>query len=121
MKRFVLGVFAVLALAASLGGYAHTTVQSAKPPNGAELDRSPPTIELKFKHPVQMTSIVVLAADKSERKLPFKPAASTALITIDDPGLNVGRNEIRWKALSKDGHVIDGKLIYIIKPASASP
>jgi copper resistance protein C len=121
MKRFVLGGFAVLALVASLEGHAHTTVQSAKPPDGAELDRSPPAIEVKFKHPVQMTSIVVLQADKSERKLAFKPAASAALVTIDNPGLNVGRNEIRWKALSKDGHVIDGKLIYVVKPASASP
>jgi methionine-rich copper-binding protein CopC len=120
MKQFVLSSLALLALVSALAADAHTTVESAKPPSGAVLERSPPTIELKFKHAVQMTSIVVLEADKSERKLAFTPTASTAVVTIDNPALHTGHNEIRWKALSKDGHVIKGTLTYDIKPASAS-
>jgi copper resistance protein C len=121
MKRLVLRSLALLALVSALAANAHTTMESSDPPNGAVLEQSPPTIEMRFKHPVQMTSIVVLEADKSERKLAFAPTAGAALITIDKPGLHAGRNEIRWKALSKDGHVIDGTLVYVIKPASASP
>ena len=121
MQRFVLSSVALLAVVFALAAGAHTTVASAKPPNEAVLERSPPNIEIKFKHPVQMTSIVVLAADKSERKLVFAPTVSAALVTIDNPNLEVGRNELRWKALSKDGHVIGGTLTYVIKPASASP
>ncbi len=121
MKRFVLSFLALPALIFALAAGAHTTVAGAKPENGAVLDHSPPSIELKFKHAVQMTSIVVTEADKSERKLAFAPTTSTALITIDNPELKVGRNEIRWKALSKDGHVIGGTLTYVIKPTSASP
>ena len=121
MKRFVLSSLAVLALVSTLAANAHTTIESAKPPSGAVLERSPATIGIKFKHAVQMTSIVLLEADKSERKLAFAPTTGAALITIDKPGLHAGHNEIRWKALSKDGHVIDGTLVYVIKPASASP
>ncbi len=121
MKRFALGSIALLAGVFALAAGAHTTVESAKPPDEAVLERSPPAIEIKFKHAVQMTSIIVQEADKSERKLAFAPTTSSALITIDNPGLKVGRNEIRWKGLSKDGHVIDGTLAYVIKPAAASP
>ena len=120
MKQLVLSSLAALAFATTFAANAHTTVESANPPNGAILEQSPPTIELKFKHAVQMTSIVVLEADKSERKLTFAPAAGTTLVTIDKPALHNGRNEIRWKALSKDGHVITGTLVYELKPAIAS-
>lgn len=120
MKQFVLSSLALLALVSTGAASAHTTVESANPANGAVLEHSPPTIELKFKHAVQMTSIVVLEADKSERKLGFAPAASTALITIENPALHDGHNEIRWKALSKDGHVISGTLVYEVKRESAS-
>ncbi len=120
MKPFVLSSLALLTLVSTLAANAHTTVAGANPPNGAVLEHSPPTIELKFKHPVQMTSIAVLEADKSERKLGFAPAASTALVTIENPALHIGRNEIRWKALSKDGHVIGGTLVYEVRTGSAS-
>jgi methionine-rich copper-binding protein CopC len=121
MKRFVLGCLALLALVAALGAAAHTTVEKTQPATDAPLQSSPPTIEIKFKHPVQMTSVVVLDAAKSERKLTFAPATSAALITINEPALQVGRNEIRWKGLSKDGHVIDGTLVFVVKPSSANP
>jgi methionine-rich copper-binding protein CopC len=121
MKHFVLGCLALLALVVALGAGAHTTVEKTKPATDAPLDSSPPTIEIRFKHPVQMTSVVVLDAAKSERKLAFTPATSAALITISEPSLQVGRNEIRWKGLSKDGHVITGTLLFVVKQSSANP
>jgi methionine-rich copper-binding protein CopC len=65
MKHFVLGCLALLALVVALGAGAHTTVEKTKPATDAPLDSSPPTIEIRFKHPVQMTSVVVLDAAKS--------------------------------------------------------
>lgn len=120
MKRLVLSSLALLALVSTFAAGAHTAIESATPANGAVLASSPPTIELKFKHAVQMTSIVVVAADKSERKLTFTPPAGATTITVDKPALHNGRNEIRWKALSKDGHVINGTLVYDVRPARAS-
>lgn len=110
-----------IALLCTLSAGAHTTVERATPESGAVLDRSPATIEVQFKHSVRVTSVVAIGADKAERKLAFAPMTSTQLIRIADPGLGVGRNEIRWKALSRDGHVISGALVYVVKPASASP
>lgn len=121
MKRFVVSSLALLGLAVALGAGAHTTVEKTNPATDAPLDSSPPTIEVQFKHAVQMTSVVVLDAAKSERKLAFTPATSAALITINEPALQVGRNEIRWKGLSKDGHVINGTLVFVVKQSSANP
>lgn len=98
---------------------AHTNVASTSPKSGAVLERSPPTIEIKFEHPVRMTSVVVLAAAaQPERKLQFSPTESARTFTVTDPALAPGRNEIQWKALSRDGHVISGSLILVIKPAT---
>jgi copper resistance protein C len=121
MKRFVLSCLALLALVVALGAHAHTTVAKTRPATDAPLESSPPTIEIEFRHAVQMTSVVGIDAAKSERKLTFRPATSAALITIDDPALQVGRNEIRWKGLSKDGHVISGTLVFVVKQSSANP
>ena len=120
MKQFVLSSLALLALVSTIAADAHTTVESAEPRAEPFSSARHPPSRLKFKHAVQMTSIIVLEADKSERKLAFTPTASTAVVTIDNPALHTGHNEIRWKALSKDGHVINGTLTYDIKPASAS-
>jgi methionine-rich copper-binding protein CopC len=110
-----------IALLYTLAAGAHTTVERATPEDGAVLDRSPAKIEIQFKHSVQMTSVIATGADKAERKLAFAPMTSTQVITIANPGLGVGRNELRWKALSRDGHVISGTLVYVVGAASASP
>ncbi len=121
MKRSVLGSLALLGLVVALAAGAHTTVEKTKPATDAHLESSPPTIEVQFKHAVQMTSVVVLDAAKSERKLAFTPATSAMLITINEPALQVGRNEIRWKGLSKDGHVVSGTLVFVVKQSGANP
>ncbi|HET9448810.1 MAG TPA: copper resistance CopC family protein [Steroidobacteraceae bacterium] len=121
MKRCVFSSIAVFMLGLAFGAGAHTVVEKANPATGAQLASSPPKIEITFKHAMQMTSVVVVDAAKAERKLGFTPTTSAALITINDPALQAGRNEIRWKGLSKDGHVISGKLVYEVSTSSAHP
>jgi methionine-rich copper-binding protein CopC len=40
------------------------------------------------------------------------------VIKVENPQLEAGRNEIRWVALSKDGHVIKGVIELTVKPAA---
>ena len=121
MKRFVFSSIAAFMLGLAFGAGAHTVVEKTNPATDAPLASSPPKIEITFKHAMQMTSVLVIDAAKVERKLAFTPATSAALITINAPALQAGRNEIRWKGLSKDGHVINGKLVFEVNPASANP
>ena len=121
MKRFVLASLSLLAFGFALAAAAHTLVEKTNPATDAPLASTPPKIEIQFKHAMQMTSVVAVDGANAERKLMFTPATSAALITITEPALQAGRNEIRWKGLSKDGHVITGKLIFVVEPSSANP
>jgi copper resistance protein C len=105
-------------LSVSVLAQAHTNVAGTSPKSGAVLEQSPPAIEINFEQAVRMTSVVVLAAGRPERKLQFSPSGSASTFTVTDPALAPGRNEIQWKALSRDGHVISGSLILVIKPAT---
>ena len=114
-------VVATLLLQFALPASAHTAVTGTKPKSGSVLEQSPPVIEMTFEHAVHLTSVVLLEAGKAERKLAFTPIGGATSFKLPDPSLGPGRNEIRWKALSSDGHVVTGSLILVIKPASSKP
>jgi len=119
MKSFILTTTsAILILAASLS-FAHTAATTS-PKSGAELAQSPPVIEIKFEHEASLTSVMVVEAGKPERKLEFAPKGSGKIFTVSNANLAAGRSEIQWKALSKDGHVVSGKIVLVINPAQKS-
>jgi copper resistance protein C len=109
MKQLLTRSLALLLLSAPMLVTAHTTAVTS-PKNGAVLAQSPPKIEITFEHEARLTSVIVVAADKTERKLTFAPTTSAKTFTITDANLAAGASEIQWKALSKDGHVVSGKL-----------
>ena len=63
--------------------------------------------------------MVVVDASKAERKLEFTPHASAVAFKLPNPQLHPGKNEITWKGLSEDGHVVSGSLVFEIKPKEA--
>lgn len=119
MKRFVQLVAIVGAMAASaLPAHAHSTLKSTAPVSGSILPSSPAEVTINFNEPARMTSIVVVQAGKPDRKLDVMPAGSSTTFMVHDPKLETGRNEIKWTALSKDGHPISGSIIIVIKPGA---
>ena len=108
---------AIILLQFTTPAFAHTAVTGTKPKSGSVLEESPPVVEINFKHAAQLTSVVVLEAGKAERKLAFTSRGATSF-RLAAPNLGPGRSEIRWKALSGDGHVVNGLLILVIKPAT---
>jgi methionine-rich copper-binding protein CopC len=108
-----------MAIGPSFQAAAHSTMQSSSPPSGATLERSPPLIEIRFHAAINLTSVVVVDASKVERKIEFSPHGSATVFQLANPRLAAGHNEVRWKGLSKDGHVVDGTLVYEIKPKEA--
>jgi methionine-rich copper-binding protein CopC len=109
---------AFLALLLSVPAFqaaAHSTVQSTSPPSGATLEQSPPSIEMRFHAAISLTAVVVVDASKAERKIEFTPHGSATVFQLTNPQLAPGHNEVKWKGLSKDGHVVTGTLVYEIK------
>ncbi len=115
LRMLALGAALVLAAAPAL---AHSTVKSTVPVSGSVLPSSPAEVTINFNEAARVTSIVVVEAGKPERKLDFMPAGSTTSVMVHNPGLAAGRNEVQWKALSKDGHPISGSIIIVIKPGA---
>lgn len=116
LSAFALALAFVLTAAPAL---AHSTIKNTVPVSGSVLPASPPEVVINFNEPASLTSIVVAEAGKPERKLAFMPSGSSTSFMVHNPNLAQGRNEIKWKALSKDGHPIEGSIIIVIKPGAA--
>ena len=98
---------------------AHTTIKSTVPADEAVLRQSPAVIEVAFEHIAQLTSVTVVVAGQEPRKLGFAPLGNAFNFTLANPQLAPGRNEVHWKALSSDGHVIGGTLVFTVDPSAA--
>jgi methionine-rich copper-binding protein CopC len=91
------------------------------PANEAVLRESPAVIEITFEHIAQLTSVVVVTGVETPRKLEFEPLGNAFNFKLVQPRFAPGRNEVRWKVLSSDGHVIGGTLVYTVDPSAANP
>jgi methionine-rich copper-binding protein CopC len=111
-------VFGAAMLLAAAPALAHSTVKNTVPVSGSVLPTSPAEVTINFNEAARVTSIVLIEAGKGERKLDFMPSGSATSFMVHDPKLGTGRNEIKWKALSKDGHPIEGSIIIVIKPGA---
>jgi methionine-rich copper-binding protein CopC len=119
MRAPTLAATALALLLSTMGVWAHTTLTGSTPKDGSTLDQSPPAIEISFRDAVRLTSAVVIGADKQERRLEFVAGDKPNSFKLQQPKLGPGRNEVQWKALSKDGHVVAGSLVFTVKPALA--
>jgi copper resistance protein C len=113
------GVATLLLALPCAASLAHTSVTTTNPKSGTVLEQSPPVIEIQFREEARITSVVVVEPGKAARKLEYQPNGVATLFKIPDPALGPGRSEIQWKALSKDGHVVSGTLVLVVKPSLA--
>ena len=115
MNRILTALAALsLPIAAISPANAHTALRSFTPASGSVLTQAPPQLSLTFLKPARLTSLVLLTAS-GERKLTFAPTGSALTFTSLRPHLERGRNEVRWTALSQDGHVIEGTIIIVLR------
>ncbi|HTU09740.1 MAG TPA: copper resistance CopC family protein [Allosphingosinicella sp.] len=113
MTRFVKAMLAALLLTLPAMAMAHTALRSSSPASGSVLTRSPSALTLTFIEPTRLTSLN-LVSSAGERALPFS-AAGPLTYTAPQPRFAPGRNEVRWRALSRDGHVVEGRIIIVLR------
>jgi methionine-rich copper-binding protein CopC len=93
----------------------HTTLQSTSPASGSVVPASPGQVTLVFNEPTRLTAVVVVTP-AGERRLRFAPTGSATSFVVTAPELVKGRNELRWRALSRDGHPVEGSIIIVVRP-----
>jgi len=120
MRRF-LSMLTILAalLVPATPAFAHSTVKGTVPASGSILPSSPAEVTITFNETARLTSVIVMQPGKPDRKLEAMPSGASTSFMIHDPRLENGRNEIKWTALSKDGHPISGSIIVVIRPGAA--
>ncbi len=118
MRAHIVAALLVIGLSHAAPAYAHSKTQSVTPASGSILPSSPEEIVVTFNETARMTSAVVVSDGARDRKLEITPSGSAQSFTIQSPELGEGRNEIEWKALSKDGHVVSGSIIIVIDPGA---
>lgn len=117
MKHALRACTLALTALISTAAQPHAVLESSLPASGSVLDASPAEIRLSFHEPT-LLSFLAVVSPAGERRLDFRPVGVSTEFTAATPELAVGRNEVQWRALSKDGHVVSGSIILVVKPAA---
>lgn len=123
LPLLALVTFGALLLAGltALPAVAHSTLLSSTPEGGAELDEAPGAVVLTFNEEITDlgTDIVVSGpdgADAAGGDTEIDGAEVTRQLGDD---LIAGEYSVTWRAVSADGHPIDGELSFTLTEAAA--
>jgi methionine-rich copper-binding protein CopC len=109
-------LFVILILIFHSGSaFAHTEIIATIPASGSIIKSAPDTISLTFADNVKLTKVIVINGSKT-KTLSFTPRQKAKSYKIAASGLSVGRNEIQWRALAEDGHILQGKILIVVRP-----
>lgn len=113
MNRTLSRTFVILGLLAgsltSLGAAAHSPLTGSLPQEGAVVapDQAPKQLELRFGHPLRLTSVTLQLNDG--KKAALKPAPKAAAVhAVGLPALSPGNYTAEWRGMAGDGHVMTG-------------
>jgi copper transport protein len=107
VKR-ALALAALVALAAPAAAYAHASIRSEFPRYGEQLRATPGQIVIRFDQTVDVLPNAIKVLDPNGRNLALPAHAVTRGIAARVLRLPRGGYTVRWKALSNDGHVVNG-------------
>lgn len=118
MRRARVGVVVGLALLWTLGAlpgsaaWAHTTLLSSTPGDGATVDTPPTTIELVFSEPVtpELVTIVVSDAAGTEWQAGAPSVAEAVVTQTVRPLTDAGTYTVAYRVVSSDGHPVAGQV-----------
>jgi methionine-rich copper-binding protein CopC len=105
---------------------AHDSLASTTPARDAVLTAAPDTVSLTLSEPPldseQLNTSVLTVTDGAGKTV------SDAKATVDGPTLSTkitageaGTYTVLWRAVSSDGHPVEGKYSFTVQPAAATP
>ncbi len=126
IRRLVLLALATCALAAlpTGGVFAHNTLLSSDPADGASLAATPTQITWEFENPVPLETMTVTLIEatgvRSELSGLAHGAAGDTQVVTPLPALTPGEVSLRWRLVGADGHPITGRVDFTISAATAA-
>jgi methionine-rich copper-binding protein CopC len=113
-RRHRAGVLALL-LGCSGAALAHVHLHDSSPADGSRLAAAPAALVLSFSEPAQLTALSLQQEQGRSWKL-STPSEAQLRLSVPLPPLAPGSYRLRWRALSRDGHVVPGEIRFSIAP-----
>ncbi len=119
LYRALLVMLLWLPLAAA--AFAHASLNSTEPPDGAVVAAAPGVIRLIFNEPVSPTSLKLTKPDRSSVPLEDVVVKGNALEITPPADLQTGTHLLSWRVVSDDGHPIGGSFVFSVGHAGGPP
>jgi copper transport protein len=123
VRRLVLLLVVLAALASPAAAYAHATFIRSNPRDGAALSESPRKVVVVFDDGVEVGKGNAVVGDDGKSVLDGRPRTKGKVLTLPiRPQLARGDYSARWSVVSDDGHQIQGVLAFSVgtgRPPSA--
>ena len=94
---------------------AHSPLISSSPANGDVLAAAPPAIKMKFRSTARLVRLALTGAQSGEVTLSEEHLmVEKHRHTVALPAIAADEYEVRWRALSADGHVVKGNFSFTV-------
>lgn len=117
MKK-LLSLIAMSVLALTSAAYGHSTVQKSVPANNSTVTEVPKNLSLSFGSAVQLTALTLQKGDGQPQDLSPLPKAAVKEVSVPMPAIDAGSYIVKWRAAGEDGHVMSGKVLFKVAPAT---
>jgi methionine-rich copper-binding protein CopC len=123
LLRLALGLLlaAVSSLALSAPATAHSYLNNSNPNDGETLKVAPDRVTLTFSDSVRDTGLGVTAQGPQGGFLLDATAMTKKVIAVWPDESDPGKYTVSYRAVSIDGHVMDGSIAFEIAAAAGSP
>jgi methionine-rich copper-binding protein CopC len=102
---------ALFALADAAPAFAHDELIGSSPEQGEVLDASPEAIGLSFSNDIIEVGTSVVVVDHHGEEIEVDdPVIAGSEVTVELPADLSGDYQVRWRAVSSDGHPIEGTI-----------
>lgn len=120
-RQLWLTVFAgLILLASSFNAFAHAQYERSDPGRRAIIARSPQVIKIWFSEQLEPAYSTIVVKDSEglsmTENLATLDSDDSKLLILKLPTLAPGKYTVFYKVLSVDGHVVDAKFNFKIKP-----
>lgn len=117
MKRLLI-IPLLASLLFSAPAMAHTSISKTSIEAGQTIQVLPSNFQFSFGQPVGLAALTLKSTAGKSIPLSFdKPKSMQTSFIVNLPDLAPGDYVFHWRAVSKDGHVIKGKIPFSYKPA----
>jgi copper transport protein len=122
-SRVVLPAFAgLIALVQATAAFAHATLLSSNPTDGAMLPDAPRTLTLTFNEMVQPLVLRVVNPSGEAETISRYDRFGNSLVLVPPQGLGEGTHVLSWRVISADGHPVGGSVVFSVgRPSTSVP